>query len=350
MKIEINDFGRTKTGSLVKEYTLSNKVGMRVTFLNLGAIIRNILVPDKNKNLVDVVLGYDTLEEYYDNLEALGSFVGRNANRIRNAEFKINDVTYKLEKNAGEHNLHSGSNRSHYLVFDAEVYEDEYSMSILFMRKFNDMEQGFPGNVELSVKYTLTEDNELILEYRGVSDKDTVVNPTNHSYFNLDGEGDILDHRLYINADKFTATDEDMIPTGELIDVTNTPMDFRKTKKIGEGINSDYSFIRLAHGYDHNYAINNKTGDVVKAAELFSDKTEIGLSILTDLPGMQVYTANYLENKRGKKGIIYNKRSGVCFETQYFPNACNEKRFKSSILEVGKEYRSTTVFVFTSPV
>lgn len=347
MNLEISSFGKAEDGSAVKSYTISNENGMKVVLLNLGAIIKNIFVPDKNKNLVDVVLGYDDVNGYYDNLEALGSFVGRNANRIKNAEFKINGITCKLEKNAGEHNLHSGSDRSHYKVFDVETYEDEFSMSVRFMRTFKDMEQGFPGKADLSVTYTLTESNELILEYRGIADKDTVINLTNHSYFNLNGEGDILNHSLYVNADKFTATDADMIPTGELVDVTGTPMDFRKIKKIGDGVNSDYSFIKTAGGYDQNFVLNNPAGDVVEAASLYSEKSGIKLEVSTDLPGMQVYTANFLENKKGKNGVIYNKRSGICFETQYFPNACNEKKFKSSIIKVGEEYKSTTVFAFT---
>ena len=232
------------------------------------------------------------------------------------------------------------------MLFDAEVFEDEFATRVRFMHTFKDMEQGFPGKAELSVTYTLTEDNELILEYRGISDKDTVINPTNHSYFNLDGEGDILRHKLYVNADKFTAIADNMIPTGELVNVEGTPMDFRKMKEIGEGIDSDYNYIKIAKGYDHNYVLNSVEGDIVKVAELYSDKSGISMEVMTDLPGMQVYTANFLENKKGKAGVIYGKRSGICFETQYFPNACNEKNFKSSIISAGEEYRSTTVFKF----
>jgi len=346
MKVEISNFGKAKDGSDVKIYTISNERGMKVTLLNLGAIIKDIIVPDKNGKLVDVNLGYDTVEGYYDNAEALGSFVGRNANRIGGAKVTIAGITYELEKNDGENNLHSGSDRSHYMLFDADVFEDEFATGVRFMHTFKDMEQGFPGKAELSITYTLTEDNELILEYRGISDKDTVINPTNHSYFNLDGEGDILKHKLYVNADKFTAIDGNMIPTGELVNVEGTPMDFRQMKEIGEGIDSDYNYIKMARGYDHNYVLNSVEGDIVKVAELFSDKSGISMEVMTDLPGMQVYSANFLENKKGKSGVIYGKRSGICFETQYFPNACNEKSFKSSIIGAGEEYRSTTVFKF----
>ena len=234
------------------------------------------------------------------------------------------------------------------MMFDAEVLEDEYAVRVRFMRTFRDMEQGFPGKAELSITYTLTEDNELILEYRGVADKDTVINPTNHSYFNLDGEGDILGHKLYVNADRFTAIGEDMIPTGELVEVEGTPMDFRKAKTVGEGVDSDYHYIKLAKGYDHNYVLNNTAGEIEKVAEFSSEKSGITMEVMTDLPGMQIYTANFLENKKGKGGVIYGRRSGCCFETQYFPNACNEKNFKSSIISAGEEYRSTTVFKFRS--
>ena len=347
MKVEISDFGKAKDGSVVKCYSLNNERGMKVTLLSLGAIIKDIIVPDKDGNLIDVNLGYDNVEGYYDNAEALGSFVGRNANRIGGAKVVIDGVTYELEKNDGENNLHSGSNRSHYMLFDAEVFEDEFATRVSFMHTFKDMEQGFPGKVELSVTYTLTEDNELILEYRGVSDRDTVINPTNHSYFNLDGEGDILAHRLCVNADKFTAIGENMIPTGELVDVEGTPMDLRVAKIVGEGVDSDYHYIKIARGYDHNYVLNNTEAEIQKVAEFTSDKTGISMEVLTDLPGMQVYTANFLENKKGKSGVIYGRRSGCCFETQYFPNACNEKSFKSSIVSAGEEYRSTTVFKFS---
>lgn len=346
MKIEVNNFGKAKDGSEIKGYTLINENGMRVTLLNLGAIIKDIIVPDKNGNPIDVVLGYDNAEGYYDNAEALGSFVGRNANRIGGAKVTINGVTYELEKNDGENNLHSGSNRSHYMLFDAEIFEDEFATRVRFMRTFKDGEQGFPGKAELSVTYTLTEGNDLILEYRGISDKDTVINPTNHSYFNLDGEGDILKHKLYIDADKFTGIAENMIPTGELINVENTPMDFRNEKKIGRDINSDYHYINIARGYDHNYVLKHTVGDIAKVARLSSDKTGIYMEVMTDLPGMQVYTANFLENKKGKAGAVYNPRSGICFETQYFPNACNEKNFESSIIGAGEEYRSVTTFKF----
>lgn len=346
MKIEISSFGIAKDGSDISCYTLTNENGMRVSLLNLGAIIKDIIVPDKNGKLVDVNLGYDNTEGYYDNAEALGSFVGRNANRIGGAKVIIGGTEYKLEENDGENNLHSGSNRSHYMLFDAEVLEDEFATRVRFMHTFKDMEQGFPGKAELSITYTLTEGNELILEYRGISDKDTVINPTNHSYFNLDGEGDVLKHKLYVNADKFTAIASNMIPTGEFIDVEDTPMDFRKMKEIGEGIDSDYHYIKIARGYDHNFVLNGTEGDISKVAELYSDKTGIAMEVMTDLPGMQVYTANFLENKKGKAGVIYNPRAGICFETQYFPNACNEKNFKSSIISAGKEYRSTTVFKF----
>ena len=346
MKVEISDFGKAKDGSVVKCYSLSNERGMKVSLLNLGAIVKDIIVPDKNGRSVDVNLGYDNVEGYYDNLEALGSFVGRNANRIGGARVSIGGVTYELEKNDGENNLHSGSDRSHYMMFDAEVFEDEYAIRVRFMRTFKDMEQGFPGKAELSVTYTLTEDNELILEYRGVSDKDTVINPTNHSYFNLDGEGDILGHKLYVNADRFTAIGEDMIPTGELVEVESTPMDLRVAKTVGEGVDSDYHYIKHAGGYDHNFVLNNTLGEIEKVAEFSSEKSGITMEVMTDLPGMQVYTANFLENKKGKRGAIYGRRSGCCFETQYFPNACNEKNFVSSILRAGEEYKSTTVFKF----
>ncbi len=346
MKVVVSDFGVTKEGKSVHEYILKNESGMRVSLLDFGAIIKNMEVKDKSGKPVDVVLGYGNLAGYSENAAALGSFIGRNANRIGGAKVTIDGVVYELEKNNGKNNLHSGSDRSHYKLFEAEIVEEEFSSTVTFSRTFPDMEQGFPGNLEMNISYTLTEENEFIIEYRGISDKDTVINPTNHSYFNLNGEGDILNHSLCVDADCFTAISEDLIPTGEILEVDGTPMDFRTAKEVGRDIGEDYLYLKLAGGYDHNYVLNNGAGDVKKIAAITGDKSGITMEIMTDLPGMQVYTANFLTDTKGKEGAVYKKHSGICFETQYFPNACNEKNFKTSIIAAGEEYVSSTVFRF----
>lgn len=345
MKIRVSEFSKTKDGDIVSIYSLKNQKGMVVNLLDYGAIIKDVLVRDKNKELVDVVLGFDTLAEYEVNKGALGAFIGRNANRIRDARVIIDGKLYELDKNKGEHNLHSGFDRSHFKIYEAELYEDDFISRVTFSRKFKDLEQGFPGNLDLSVSYTLTEDCTLIIDYCAISDKDTVMNFTNHSYFNLDGEETVLDSKLQIDADFFTETDEFQIPTGELVPVKGTPLDFKSEKRIGDEIESNSSYMEVSKGYDHNYVLNNN-GELCKVASLSSEKSGIRLDVYTDLPGLQIYTANFLDGK-GKNGRKNGRYSGICFETQYFPNACNEPKFKSSIVRAQEEFNSTTIFAFS---
>lgn len=354
MKVKLEHFGVTKDGQKVYRYRLQNQNGMEVVLSDFGASILQIIVPDRNGNPVDVVLGFDKLENYYDNNEGFGAFIGRNANRIAGASVCINGKEYSLEANDGPNNLHSGSKRSNYEWYETECIEDTDAVSVEFSRLSPSMEQGFPGNLDITVSYTLTGDNELVIEYFAVSDEDTVVNLTNHSYFNLSGHdsGDILDQILTVYADAFTPTDDVLIPTGELKDVTGTPMDFRVPKRIGQDIDADYEPLKQAGGYDHNYvlkkdALTGQDGDVTKAAELYSEKTGIRMSVFTDMCGMQVYSGNFIDHKEGGKGgVTYEKRDGICFESQYFPNACKEPAFSSSILPAGQEYSSATVLKF----
>lgn len=349
MRYKVEKFGVTKDGQTAKLYRLKNSNGMEVVLSDFGALIVDIIVPDKNKKKVDVALGFDKLEKYYDNGEGFGAFVGRNANRIGDARVTINGKEYQLEVNDGPNNLHSGSKRSNYEMYEAEVIDEGELISVEFSRMSPSMEQGFPGNLDTTVTYSLTEENELMIEYFAVSDEDTVVNLTNHSYFNLSGHnsGTVLDQVLTVYADAFTPTNDALIPTGELADVTGTPMDFRKPKTIGQDIEADYAPLKQAGGYDHNYVLNVREGEVDLAAELYSKETGIFMEVYTDLPGMQVYTGNFIDHKTGGKGgATYEKRGGVCFETQYFPNACNEPKFKSSILKAGEQYDTVTIYRF----
>lgn len=350
MKITKKPFGTLATGEEVSVYTMSNKNGMQVSCLDYGAIVKNIMVPDKNGVVKDVVLGYDTLEGYVKDMSALGSFVGRHANRIKDAQFELNGVTYQLEKNDNNNNLHGGQPSYNKVMYEGDTFEDEDSVSVEFSRLSKDMEQGFPGNLDLTVTYTLTEDNEFVIEYMAVSDKDTVLNLTNHSYFNLAGHdsGEVLEQQVTIYADQFTPTDDELIPTGEYCNVEGTPMDFRTMKKIGADINADYEPLHQANGYDHNFVISHQqNGEVELAAKLWDAESGRLMEVYTDRPGVQMYTANALVEHNCKGGITYGNRTGVCFETQNFPNAVNTKEFPSCIVKAEEEFNSVTVYKFS---
>ena len=330
-------------------FTMKNSKGMEVSVTDYGAALVRIIVPDRDGNPVDCALGYDDVDGYVHNHGSIGCAVGRNANRIGGAKVTIGGKVYELEKNDGENNLHSGSVRSAKFYYQAAVKKDEEKAAAAFSRIMPDMEQGFPGSLDVTINYTLTEDCELIIDYDASCDTDTVVNFTNHSYFNLSGEGsgDILNHIVTIDADCYTAA-VNGIPTGELTDVAGTPMDFRAPRAIGDGIDADYAPLRACGGYDHNYVLKTGDGAVHTVGSCVSPATGIRMEIRTDLPGMQVYTANFLGNVAGKKGHVYHDRDGVCFETQYFPNACNEPKFKSSILPGGEMYHTETVYAFSA--
>lgn len=352
MRITKKAFGTTKEGEKASTYTITNDQGMEVTFTDFGANIISIKVPDKNQKKVDVALGYDKLSQYEVNAPGFGSFIGRHANRIADAKATINGVVYELEKNDGKNNLHSASKSFNKYMYESEVFEDQDEISIEFSRFSPDMEQGFPGNLDYSVTYTLTNENELVLEYYGVSNKDTIVNFTNHSYFNLSGHksGTAVNQEVMIESDSFTLTDEGLIPTGELAAVDHTPMDFRIRKAIGKDIAADYEPLKIAGGYDHNYVLKTSgNGDAEKVAELYAKDTGILMEVFTDLCGMQFYTGNFItDGEKGKDGAVYHRRDGVCFETQFFPNACNIPEFPSPVLKAGQEFESVTIYKFSS--
>lgn len=349
MKITQKSFGKTKSGDNTTLYTITNSNGMMVSFTDFGANIVSIIVPDKEGAFADVALGYKNIEGYEDNKPGFGSLIGRSANRIAGATFELNGKVYTLQKNEGENNLHGGEPAYNRVMYDAEIYEEEDMISLEFSRLSPHMEQGFPGNLDITVTYSLTENNELVIEYHAVSDKDTVVNLTNHSYFNLSGHnsGSILDHKVWIKADQFTPTTDNLIPTGELRNVDGTPMDFRTLKRIGENIDDDYEPLNQGGGYDHNYVLSINCDEVEKVAEFVDESTGRVMEVFTDMPGLQFYTSNMLTPvKNGKDGANYGKRMGACFETQYFPNACNTKAFPSSVLSAGQGYEFVTIYKF----
>ncbi len=343
--LQICDFGTVKSGERAKLYTMENEAGTKVSVTDFGAALVNLSVLDGEGNLTDVVLGYDEAAEYEAGTQSLGATVGRNANRIGGAEFTINGICYELDKNDnGKNNLHSGMNVYQHRMWNTEEQEDG---RVTFLLHSPDRDQGYPGNVDVRVTYELTEENELRITYDGTPDQDTILNLTNHSYFNLNGHdsGDVLGHSVVLDADFYTRADAESIPTGELTDVTDTPMDFRTEKTIGKEIGQDYEALRLGNGYDHNWVLKNE-GKFAKVAQATGEKSKIVMEVWTDLPGMQMYTANFLENEAGKNGAVYGFRSAVCFETQYFPDAIHHDNFESPICKANENYHTVTAYRF----
>lgn len=351
MGITVKSYGKTKDGKEVKSYILKNKNGMEAEFLDYGAVLVRLLVPDQNGRLADVVLGYDSVAGYEETTTAFGGFIGRNANRLGDGKARIGEKIYDLEKNDnGINNLHSGSIGYNKMMYEVEITEEEGEYMIEFSRLSPDGEQGFPGNTDVSVVYTLTEENELVIEYLAVPDKDTIINLTNHSYFNLAGHasGNVLEQKVTIYADYFTPADAAMIPTGEIRPVDGTPMDFRTAKKIGQDIGADYEPLRLAGGYDHNYILKEVTGDLVGLAARAEDPVSGRvMEVYTDRPGIQFYTGNFLQGEAGgKEGVVYEKHGGFCFETQAYPDAPNKPAFPATLVRAGEKFDSTTVYRF----
>lgn len=346
MSIRVEAFGTTKDGQQVKKYILENGKGMKAVVLNLGAGLAELWVPDQDGALRDVVWGYEKAEDYEVNGPDFGAIVGRNANRIGGAVITIAGKNYTLAKNNGENNLHSGPDMYFTRMWKGIVADDN---KVEFSLHSPDGDQGYPGNADITVSYTLTDDGELQIVYQGKADQDTIFNLTNHSYFNLDGQesDSVLEQKVWLDADAFTPGDAGLIPTGEIRDVTGTPMDFRTEHMIGERIDADYEPLKQAGGYDHNYVLKNE-GKYALCGKLISQKSGICMEVSTDLPGIQLYSANFLENEKGgKEGRTYGRRSAICFESQYFPDACHHENFQSPIVKAGEVYRTKTGYRFS---
>ena len=343
MSVEKKFYGYTADQKEISSYTLTNKSGMKAVLLDIGAVIESLLVPDKNGNLVDVVLGFGDPKLYLENNGSLGAVVGRHANRIANATYTLNGVTYKLEANNGPNNLHSNPGSYYKRLWDAKIGEN----SVAFTLHSPDGDQNYPGNFTVTVTYTLSDENGLSLKYDMESDKDTLANLTNHSYFNMDGHasGDVLDQEVWIDADAFTRADAESIPTGEITPVEGTPMDFRTKKAIGKEIETDYEALNFGKGYDHNWVLNNK-GEFAKVAEMSSEESGITMEVYTDLPGMQLYTGNFIVDAKGKGGAHYHKRQAACCETQFFPDAIHKENFAGPVCKKGETYETTTMYKF----
>lgn len=349
MGIKTSTFGKTASGEEAALVTLVNKKGMSIEVTNYGATLVSVSVPDQKGHLYDVVLGYDDVTDYEKNEGYLGATIGRNGNRIANATVTIDGKEYALDKNEKEHNLHSGFKGFNSVIWDMELKEE--SLSVVFTHHSPDGDQGFPGNADVSVTYTLTEDDEVKIQYLGKSDADTILNMTNHSYFNLEGHDsgeDVLNHMLWLDADAFTAVDADLIPTGENPKVEATPMDFRTEKKIGCEIAADFEQLKLTGGYDHNFVLNHQGEGMRKIAAVRAEKSGIVMEVYTDLPSVQLYTGNFVTSAQiGKDGHAYDKHRGFCLETQVYPDANHHADFPSSIVRAGEIYETATVYKFS---
>lgn len=344
------DFQVQHDGKQVDLYTLANEQGMKVQITNYGGKIVSLLVPDREGTLGDVVLGYETAQEYLDGIASLGATMGRYANRIANAQFTLDDSTYYLDKNNGEHSIHGGTEGFRHQVWDARQVDGQ-TLELSYFSE--DGEGGYPGNLEVTVVYTVTDNNELKLEYSARTDKPTILNMTNHAFFNLAGEGsgDILDHELFVDADQYTPVDSTAIPTGELREVQGTPFDFTETTSIGARIDADNRQLEHVGGYDHNFVLNKASGELALAARLSEPVTGRVMEVFTSEPGLQVYTANSLtgeDNQVGKGGHAYGPRSAVCLETQHFPDAPHHPNFPSTRITPEDGYESTTIYKFST--
>jgi aldose 1-epimerase len=343
-------FGKSEDGQQVDLYTLSNKKGMEVAITNFGGTIVSIKVPDKSGKIADVVLGYDDVSGYAGGKAFLGATVGRYGNRIAKGKFTLDGKTYTLPLNDGPNTLHGGVKGFNQRIWTAKDVSGPAGQALQLTYLSRDKEEGFPGNLSVKVVFTLSNTNELKIDYTASTDKDTVLNLTNHSYFNLagQGEGDILGTELTLHASRFTPVDSTLIPTGELRSVKGTPFDFTKATPIGSRIDQDDEQLKFGKGYDHNWVLESRgTGMLHLAAQAYDPKTGRVLEVSTTEPGIQFYTGNFLDGTiHGKDGKVYNHRFAFCLETQHFPDSPNHPKFPTTELKAGQKYHSTTVFAF----
>lgn len=340
-KIKQQSFGTTTRGETVTLYEM-NTPELIVRVLDYGATIQAIMVRDKDEDWVDVVLGYDTIKDYQMHVGYLGACVGRVANRLGDAQFTLNGKVYSLSQNKGKNHVHGG-----FCGFDKYVWHAEIlSNGVKFSRVSPDGEEGYPGNLMVSVTYCV-KNGTLSITYDAVSDQDTLCNLTNHSYFNLNGDDTVLSHTLQINADHFLENSVECMPTGKILSVEGTPMDFRKPKKIGDSIMMDNEQLKNSGGYDHNFCLQ-ENGELFEAAVLHSEQSGITMRVSTTMPGMQLYTANFLGPWSGKGGAMYHERDAVCLETQFYPNAMQCRGFKKPILKANERYYNVTEYSFTN--
>jgi len=339
-------FGTTPDGEEVTLYTLTNAHGLRATVIEYGAILVSLEVPDRDGKPADIALGFDDLDSYVKRNPLFGAVVGRYANRIAGARFKLDGAERHITANAGKNHIHGGGNkRFDKVVWKGSAYQSDTEAGVRLNHASPDGEEGFPGNLNCTVTYSLTDDNELKIAYTATTDKPTIINLTNHSYFNLAGagNGDVLDHEITINAPWYTPAGEGLIPTGEIHSVKDTPLDFTEPRRIGERI----AQLTETRGYDHNYVLNSSYGSAVLAARVYEPTSGRLMEVYTTEPGMQLYTANGMRNVRGKAGQVYGDHYGFCLETQHFPDSPNKPHFPSTVLRPGRKFESMTTFRFS---
>ncbi|UCE99435.1 MAG: galactose mutarotase [Planctomycetota bacterium] len=344
MSIEKKAFGKTTDGQKVDIYTLTNDNGLQSEIMTYGGIVRTLLIPDRDGNLADIVLGYDILEEYIKDNPYFGALIGRYGNRIAKGKFTLDGVEYILATNNGPNHLHGGDKGFDKVVWGAEELQTKEGPALKLTYTSKDDEEGYPGNLTCTVVYTLTNNDELTVDYVAETDKNTVVNLTHHSYFNLAGHnsGDILGHELMLNADHFTPVDDALIPTGEIKPVRGTPMDFTKPMSVGSRID------QVEGGYDHNFVLNSSGGSLALAASVYEPNSGRVMEISTTEPAIQFYSGNFLDGSNKGKGAVYNKHNGFCLETQHFPDSPNQPDFPSVVLKPGEKYTHLTVHKFSA--
>ena len=345
MDIQQIFFGTTPEGLQIKRFTVSNDHGMIASLINFGAILTSLKVPDRHGKDGEVTLGFDTLEDYIADIWFFGATIGRYANRIANGRFSLNGVEYQLAQNSPPSHLHGGIKGFHKVVWQPRTQGNQDSVSVILYYLSRDGEEGYPGNLSVTVTYTLNNRNELTIDYRAETDKVTPVNLTNHTYWNLNGpgNGDVLDHVLTIHADTYLPTDEDRIPTGELKRVHGTPMDFTQPFKIGARIGQ----VKRG-GYNHCYVLRKEHDPLALAASVYEPLTGRTMEIYTTEPGMQFYSGHFLNHYRGRGGLLLEKYHGFCLEAQHFPNSVNQPHFPSTLLRPEKNYRQTTLYKFST--
>ena len=344
-------FGKLDSGEEVYIYTLINKNGMKAKIINYGAVMVSLYAPDKNGNFEDVVFGFDELNGYVEDNSFIGTIVGRYGNRINKSKVTIDGTDFHLTPNEGENQLHGGPKGFFKVLWKAEPLTNDEASSLKMSYHSPDGEMGYPGNLDIEIIFTLTDDNGLKLDYNAVTDKPTVVNPTQHAYFNISGDmnNTILGDELQIDADYITPVDEHLIPAGKLMKVENTPFDFRTPHKIGERINDNNEQLKFGSGYDHNFVLNNYNGSVRKIGALYNPESGRLMEIFTDQPGLQFYSGNFINGTvKGKSGTIYNYRTALCLETQHFPDSPNQPEFPSTRLNPGEKYTQTVIYKFST--
>ena len=343
-------FGTAPNGKAAEIYTLVNKTGAEVRITNYGGAVQSLKVPDKNGKLGDVVLGCDSAEQYTKDIPYFGALIGRYGNRIAKGKFELDGKTYTLATNNNENHLHGGNIGFDKVTWNAkEIWEDgEPGLELTYLSK--DGEEGYPGNLNVTVKYIWTNNDELKIYYEATTDKPTVVNLTNHMYFNLSGKGDILGEELMINADKYTPVDSGLIPTGEMLPVAGTPFDFRKLKPIGKDIDADDQQIKYGPGYDHNFVLNkDKPGEMTLAAEVYDPASGREMQVFTTEPGLQFYSGNFLDGTiTGKYNQVYQKHDAFCLESQHYPDSPNKPQWPTTTLRPGQIYKTETIYKFST--